>query len=120
METWSFDRAVNEVFRLLPPELCPRSTEEHTPARPLSGIEQLMESQSTPLRMLPQSKLIENTARFFQDKIDSEKCGRDWVCSQNLVSSLTQTKFYKSHSQFFSNRQHSSVRSGSFPVGPFQ
>ena len=60
-----------------------------------------MESQSTPLVMLPQSRLIENTARFLQGKIDLEKCGRDWVCSQNLVSSLTQTKFYKSHSHFF-------------------
>ena len=41
METWSFDRAINEVFRLLPPELCPRSAEEHTVAKPLSGIEHL-------------------------------------------------------------------------------
>ena len=73
METWSFDRAINEVFRLLPPEPCPRQTEEHTPAKPLSDIEQLMESQSIPLMKLPQSKLIENTARFLQDKIDSEK-----------------------------------------------
>ena len=45
-ETWSFDRAINEVFRLLPPELCPRQTKEHAPAKPLSGIELLMESQS--------------------------------------------------------------------------
>ena len=100
METWSFDRAINEVFRLLPPELFPRSSEEHAPAKPF-GIEQLMESQSTPLLILPQSNLIENTARFLQDKIDSEKCGRDWVCSQNLVLSLTQTKFYKNQSQYF-------------------
>ena len=27
IETWSFDRAINEVFRLLPPELCPRPTQ---------------------------------------------------------------------------------------------
>ena len=32
METWSFDRAIKEVFRLLPPELCPRPSEEHIPA----------------------------------------------------------------------------------------
>ena len=82
MEAWSFDRAINEMFRLLPPELCPRSIEEHAPAKPLSGIEQLMKSQSTLLLMLPQSRLIENTARFLQDKIDTEKCGRDWVCSK--------------------------------------
>ena len=31
-EIWSFDRAINEVFRLLPQGLCPRPTEEHTPA----------------------------------------------------------------------------------------
>ena len=43
IETWSFDRAINEVFRLLPPELCPRPTEEHAPAKPLPGIEHLME-----------------------------------------------------------------------------
>ena len=78
METWTFDRAINEVFRLLPPELCPRSTKEHAPAKPLSGIEQLMELQTIPLLILPQSKLIENTARFLQDKINMEKCGRDW------------------------------------------
>ena len=51
--------------------------------------------------MLPQSKLVENTARFLQDKINSEKCGKDWICPQNVVSYLTQTKYYKSHSQFF-------------------
>ena len=101
METWSFDRAINEIFRLLPPELCPRSTEEHAPAKPLSGIEQLMESLSIPLLILSQSKLIENTAGFLQDKIDTEKCGRDWVCSQSLVSTLMQIKFYKSQRQYF-------------------
>ena len=101
IETWSFDRAINEVFRLLPPELCPRPSEEHTPAKPLSGIEHLMESHATPLLVLPQSKLVENTAKFLQSKIDTEKCGKDWVCSQNLVYALTQTKFYKSQGQYF-------------------
>ena len=27
-ETWPFDRAINEVFRMLPQEICPRPTEE--------------------------------------------------------------------------------------------
>ena len=73
IETWSFDRAINEVFRLLPLESCPRPTEEHTLAKPLSGIEHLMESHATPLLVLQQSKLVENTARFLQSKIDMEK-----------------------------------------------
>ena len=100
-KTWSLDRAINEVFRLLPPELCPRQTEEHAPAKLLSGIELLMESQSTPLMNLPQSKLMENTTKFHQYRINSEKCGKEWVCPPNLVSAITQTKYYKSHSQFF-------------------
>ena len=44
---------------------------------------------------------MENTALFLQNRIDSEKCGKDWLCSENLVSSLGQTKFYKSQNQFF-------------------
>ena len=60
-EVSSFGRAIIEVFRLLPPELCPKTQQDHAPLKPLSGIEQLMESRSTPLLVLPQSKLIENT-----------------------------------------------------------
>ena len=73
METWSFDRAINEVFRLLPLELCPSPSEEHTQAKPLSGIEHLMESHATPLLVLTQSKLVENTTKFLQSKMDLEK-----------------------------------------------
>ena len=50
IETCSFDRAINEVFRLLSPELCPRSTLEHTLVRPLSGIEQLIPYQMLEIR----------------------------------------------------------------------
>ena len=75
IETWSFDEAINEVFRLLPEELCPKPLEDHTPTKPLSGIEQLMESHSTLLLVLPQSKLIENTTKFIQDRLNSEKLG---------------------------------------------
>ena len=66
-EIWSFDRAINEVFRLLPQELCPRPTEEHTPSKPLSGIEHLMELHTTPLLVLPQSKLVDMYFFSYQD-----------------------------------------------------
>ena len=100
-ETWSFDRAINEVFRLLPQELCPKLMGENTPAKPLSGIEHLMEAQASPLLVLPQSKLVEGTTKFIQSKIDSENCGRDWLCPQHLVLSLALTKYYKCHNQYF-------------------
>ena len=99
-ESWSFDRAINEVFWLLPEELCPKTQQQQTPTKPLSRIEQLMESSYSPLLVLPQSKLVENTTKYIQNRLDSEKCCRDWICPQNLVSALAPTKFYKSQNQF--------------------
>ena len=55
-ESWSFDKAINEAFRLLPEEMCPRHFENHTPSKPLSGIELLMESRTTSLPGLSQSR----------------------------------------------------------------
>ena len=63
-EVWSFNKAINEVFRLLPEKLCQKPSEDHTPSKPQSGIEQLMESHTTSLLVLPQSKLVENTTKF--------------------------------------------------------
>ena len=99
-EVWSFDRAFNEVFRLLPPELCPKTQQDQAPLKPLSGIKQLMESRSTPLLVLPRSKLVENTTKYIQNRLDSDKCSRDWICPQSLVSALAPTKFYKSQNQY--------------------
>ena len=99
-EVWSFDRAINEVFRLLPPELCPKIQQDQAPLKPLSGIEQLMESRSTPLLVLPQSKLVQNTTKYIQNRLESDKCSRDWICPQSLVSALAPTKFYQSQNQY--------------------
>ena len=59
-----------------------------------------MESRSTPLLVLPQSKLVENTTKYVQNRLDTEKFCRDWICPQNLVSAPAPTKFYKSQNQF--------------------
>ena len=72
-----------------------------TPIKPLSEIQHLMESHATPLLVLPQSKLVENTTKFIQDKLNTDKCCKDWICPQNLVTSLAPTKFYKSQKQYF-------------------
>ena len=100
-EIRSFDRATNGVFMLLPQELCPKIQQEKKLLKPLSGIGQLMESRSVPLLVLPQTKLVEKTTKFIQSRIDMEKCCKDWICPQNLVSSLAPTKFYKSRNHFF-------------------
>ena len=44
---------------------------------------------------------MENTTNFLQNRLDSERCGKDWLCSQSLVTSLAPTKFYKSQRQYF-------------------
>ena len=100
LETWSFDRAINEVFRLLPQDLFPNPTEEHTPTKPLSGTEHLMENHASPLMTLPQSKLVENTTKFIQSKIESVSLTKDWLCPHHLISSLAPTKYYKSQNQY--------------------
>ena len=99
-EIWSFDRAINEVFRLLPAELCPKTQQDQAPSKPLSGIEHLMESRTNPLLILPQSKLVENTTKYIQNRLDSDKWFKDWICPQNLVSALAPTKLYKSQNQY--------------------
>ena len=38
--------------------------------------------------------------KFLQNRLNSEKCGKDWLYSQSLVTSLVQTKFYKSQNQY--------------------
>ena len=84
-EIWSLDCAINADFRLLPSELCPMTQQEQTPTKPLSGIEHLMESRTNPLLILPQSKFVENTNKYIQNRLDSDKCFKDWICPQNLL-----------------------------------
>ena len=59
-----------------------------------------MESRTNPLLILPQSKLVENTTKYIQNRLDSDKCFKDWICPQNLVSVLAPTKCYKSQNQY--------------------
>ena len=82
------------------PLLCPKTQQDQAPSKPLSGIEHLMASHSTPLLVLPQSKLVENTTKYIHNRFDSDKCFSDWICPQNLVSALAPTKFYKSQNQY--------------------
>ena len=76
--------------------MCPRPSEDHTPSKPLSGIELLRESRLTPLPVLPQSKLVENTTKYIQSKLDTDKLGQNWTCPQQCVKSLTPLKYCNS------------------------
>ena len=71
--------------------MCPKPTEEQTPAKPLSGT---LNGVACGSIISAPTILVENTTKFIQNKLNSEKCGKDWLCSQNLVASLPPTKFY--------------------------
>ena len=82
--------------------MCPRTKEDHTPSKPLLGIELRMESFKTnPLPVVPQSKLVENTTKFIQSNLNTDKLGQDLTCPQQFVKSLAHLKYHKSKSQCF-------------------
>ena len=59
-----------------------------------------MELQATPLLLLPQSKIVKNTASFLQSKLTKRNVAEIGY-APNLVSFPTQSKFYKSQNQYF-------------------
>ena len=63
-DSWSFDKAINEVFRLLLEDMCPKMSKNPSPSKCLSAIELLMESHTTKL-LLPQSKLSDSLPSIF-------------------------------------------------------
>ena len=93
--------SINKFFRRHPEEICPRHSEDHTPSKPLSGIELLMESHTTSLLVLPQSKLVKNTTKYIQSKLDTDKLGQDWNYPQQIVKSLAPLRYYKSKPEYF-------------------
>ena len=62
----------------------------------------LMESSTTSLPVLPQSKLVENTTKYIQSKLDMDKLGQDWTCPQQFAKSLNPLRYYKSKSKYIS------------------
>ena len=77
------------------------SSEDHTPSRLLSGIELLMELRTTSLQVLTQSKLVENTTKYIQNKLYTHKLCQDGKCLQELVKLLAPMRYYTSISQYF-------------------
>ena len=82
-------------------EMCPRPSKDHTPSKPLSGIELLLETLLTPLPVLPQSKLVKIQPKYIQNKLYMDKLGQDWTYPQQFVKLLAPMRYYKSKSRYF-------------------
>lgn len=101
-ETWSFDKAINEVFRLLPSDMCPRESEDNIPVKPLSGIERLSGVNKTSrLSMLPQSLAVKETLKTFQTEFEKKSNVAQWSAPTSFMTSIAPMKYYKSHSPDF-------------------
>ena len=48
-----------------------------------------------------QFKLLENTTKYIQSKLDTDKFGQDWTRPQQFDKCLAPIKYYKSKSQYF-------------------
>lgn len=101
-ETWSFDKAINEVIRLLPSDMCPRESEDNIPVKPLSGIERLSGVNKTSrLSMLPQSLAVKETLKMFQTEFEKKSNVAQWSAPTSFMTSIAPMKYYKSHSPDF-------------------
>ena len=43
----------------------------------------------------------ENTTKFIQHRLNLENFGEDWICPEDLVTSLAPMKYYRSQNQYF-------------------
>ena len=66
-DSWSFDKAINEVFMLLSKEMCAKTSQDLSPSKPLSGIEFVIESRTAALPLLAHSKRIGNTVKSIRN-----------------------------------------------------
>lgn len=101
-ETWSFDKAINEVFRLLPSDMCPQEPDDNIPVKPLSGIERLSGvTKTSRLSMLPQSLAVKETLKTFQTEFEKKSPASQWSAPTSFLTSIAPIKYYKSHTPDF-------------------
>ena len=75
-----------------------------------------MESRTTPLPVLPQFKLVQNTTKYIQSKLATDKLGQDWTCQQ-FVKALAPLKHYKGKSQYFPTQNIPSLDADASQIG---
>ena len=97
---WSFDKAINEVFRLLPHDVCSPAPSGRG-KRCLTKVEKMLsaENRTTSRNLLPQSEMVQEIVETLAPPEKSRSKG--WTVNQQTVTRMSGSKYYTPHSPFF-------------------
>ena len=137
-EDFGFPGLIDEVFKLLPPDMFPRKTEEFLGGnRPRSSIELEVGKATRKNCSLPQSRrplmqAVQCTNESLGDSVVDgtfpmpSSITQDWVPSRADIKKLVKVKFYQSHNEFIPTENASALDpdatrlglslNGSYPV----
>lgn len=102
----SYSDIIQEVFKLLPVDICPPSDAPLSFARPRSSIERLKPAEEKQVSSLPQSLLVSDICSSISKHVDNPKSDSkfkpNWLVSKDFISSLgTKMKYYNLHKTVF-------------------
>ena len=95
-DTWSMEKATNEVFRILPEKLCPRlpSVPKHVNR---SGLEELNNEETLEVNLLPQANIVQTMMAQLQESRSLEACSSNWTVPSNLNREYMSSRVYNSY-----------------------
>ena len=105
-DQWSMEKAVNEVFRVLPATLCPR-----VPTMPKhknrSGLEELNNEEVPIPESLPQANLVRSMLVQLQSSRSEEACSNGWIVPPSMHREAIASRMYV---RYASSLEHFPVR----------
>ena len=95
-DTWSMEKATNEVFRILPEKLCPRlpSVPKHVNR---SGLEELNNEETLEVNLLPQANIVQTMMAQLQQSRSLEACSSNWTVPSNINREYMASRVYNSY-----------------------
>ena len=95
-DTWSMEKAINEVFRVLPEKLCPRfpSVPKHVNR---SGLEELNKEETLEVNLLPQANIVQTMMAQLQESRSLEACTSSWTVPSNINREHMSFRMYNSY-----------------------
>ena len=92
-DQWSMEKAVNEVFRVLPTTLCPRvpTIPKH---KNRSGLEELNNEEVPNQEYLPQANLVRSMLVQLQSTRSEDACSQGWMVPVNIHREAVSARMY--------------------------
>ena len=95
-DKWSMEKAINEVFRILPEKLCPRlpSVPKHVNR---SGLEELNNEETLEVNLLPQANIVQTMMAQLQQSRSLEACSSNWMVPSSISREYLSSRVYNSY-----------------------